>query len=143
MRCYRSAIAIGVVALSMSAALAGGLPQARTPVGPVDLNMLPPPNMVPGGGGGPVPVMSAPDRVRIQNMGNQQLSFVYWDGQSGWQTLSVDAGQVRDVICNRCGASVNIAFHNGKEPRSVTAQMGSVWLFRWSSDGVWELRSGL
>jgi hypothetical protein len=80
------------------------------------------------------------DRVQIRNIGNQPLYLYYWDG-SDWQSVLIGSGQITDVICARCGTTINIAFHNGKENKALEARTGGIYYLLWSAQaGVWDLK---
>src|SRR6266481_1582236 len=83
-------------------AVAGDPPAPRTPIGPRVMEMLPPPSdSVPES----PPPLSA-DTVRIKNVGDQKLFFSYWDGQSAWQTVSIESNRSTDILCAKCGGTI-------------------------------------
>jgi hypothetical protein len=80
--------------------------------------------------------------IRIQNVGDQRLFMSYWDPESSWRTVSVDAGQTSDLSCQKCGGQFTVAFHNGKSLRQIIVPSGNTYLLGWSDvSGVWELTS--
>jgi hypothetical protein len=125
------------------AAIAGEPPAPRQPIGPTsrgqDLQMLPPQL--------PTKRELAPlseDRIRIFNIGDQQLFISYWDGESAWRAASIDAGGSRDVVCSKCAGTITVAYHDGKANQSVKTAGGSTYLLGWSAQaGAWILTSSL
>jgi len=130
---------IGVAALlfcfTAGPGLAGEAPAPRAPLGAQVRDMLP-------GGDGSTERSGAEvprDRVRIRNIGNQMLYLSNWDGEA-WRTLTVGSGQNLDVQCPRCGDSITIVYHNGKENQTVQTRPGRMYVISWSAQqGVWSL----
>ena len=103
---------------------------------------MPPPHL--GGPAKLAPAAIAKDRVRIHNLGNKTLALSYWDAISAWQTVLIPAGQDLDVICASCGATINLAFHNGKENKTIRASSGNLYALSWSGQTAeWELTGPL
>jgi hypothetical protein len=149
MTLHRS-VGLVVTALLLShSANSGELPIQRSPAGPPAMELLPPNSTLrerdntrsrANLGTSPSATIILQDRVQFQNIGNQPLFLYYWDG-SDWQSVSVESGQITDVICARCGTTINIAFHNGKEKRTLQAQTGGTYYLFWSPQaGVWDLK---
>src|SRR5688500_1895099 len=142
----RGCLILVAACLCAATSAAAQAPAARTPVGPPGrvMDMLPShTTMAPRGGqdtsAGAAGV--AADRVRVQNVGNQALGLSYFDGQA-WQNITVGAGQTLDVPCARCGATIHLAYHNGREVKRVEAAAGNSYVLSWSSrDSAWELTS--
>jgi hypothetical protein len=146
MRFLRAALLLcGVLAL-LEIAYAGDMPTPRAPVGPQSREMLPDRSDSQGGintrgstANNTLINTVPPDRVRIQNIGDQTLSLSNWDGQS-WRTSSIGAGQTLDIVCVPCGTTINIAFHDGREVRTVPSTTGTTYVLGWSqSAGAWNL----
>ena len=62
-------------------------PIPRKPIGPTDFQIIPLHRLPPA------------NTVGIVNRGDQRLSFSYWDGQSAWRSLSLDAQASTDISC--------------------------------------------
>jgi len=133
------ALAISLLLISLSPAAAEDSPAPRRPVGPQGRVMelqtpqetLPMPAQPPSN-----------DSIRIQNVGDQRLALSYWDGESAWRPLSIEAGKTADLSCQKCAGQITVAFHNGKAMKQVKVQSGRVYLLGWSdTGGVWELTS--
>lgn len=121
--------AIFALVLTGSASLAGEPPPPRPPIGPKINEMLPPDSARVGTTS---PVGS--DTVRIQNVGDQQLFFSYWEpAASAWKSMGVNAGVSADIVCSQCAGTIRIAYHDGKAQRSIKTTTGSVYLLGWSN----------
>jgi hypothetical protein len=84
---------------------------------------------------------TAADAIRVINFGNQALSIAYWDGQSDWRTIRVAPTQTADIRCAQCGNTITVAYHDGKENRTVRTTTGSDYRLVWSQAQIWELES--
>jgi hypothetical protein len=138
----RLSIAFLAALVPAAPAIAGEQPTPRNPIGPNPIvqEMLPPAAEVrlPAAQLSPF----AEDRIRVHNIGNQHLSISYWDGQSAWRHVSIDSGRSTDVVCPKCSGTIAVAYHNGRENKSVTAKGGSTYVLSWSSQaGVWVFTS--
>jgi hypothetical protein len=129
-------IVLGTVMISTGIAQIQESPKPRMPVGPAQSNsMLPPANEA-------IPrSISVPrDRVRVQNVGNQTLTISYWDPEGSWRTLSVRSAISSDLVCEKCGTTITIAFNNGKTNKVVQARSGNTYILGWSRQlGVWDM----
>jgi hypothetical protein len=131
-----------LVALVIADAAIAGEPSApRQPIGPSsrvpEMQMLPPHYSA-----NPQPSLLPEDRIRVVNIGDQQLFISYWDGESSWRATSIDAGGSRDVVCPKCAGTITVAYHNGKVNQSVKAKGGSTYVLGWSAQaGAWILTS--
>jgi hypothetical protein len=113
-------------------ARAGDSPTPRPPIGPKVLEMLPPETD-----------SIAKDRVRITNIGNQQLHIAYWDGDGVWKSQDIDAGQPKEILCSKCGGAITVAYHNGKETKQIKLTSGGTYVLGWSDQsGTWMITSG-
>ena len=74
------------------------------------------------------------DAVRIANLGNVTLSLSYWDAEGNWRTVSLASGQTTNVSCPKCGPTITVAYHNGKEGKTFSAEAGKSYVLNWSSD---------
>jgi hypothetical protein len=129
----------------LAAALAGGAAQAQSPtprpplgpgrhnvynMAPSDLRkMLPPPAVVDAG------------NVAISNFGTTALTFSYWDGESAWKTVQLNPGETTQVACAKCGETVAIGFHDGKQTRQVDASKGKHYALYWNAaQQAWDFK---
>jgi hypothetical protein len=128
---FRTTVAFVAACLCFGQAKSDELPTPRRPVG-TQLN-----EMFPQGRAEVVPS----DRVRIRNVGNQVLSLQWWDeGVTAWRTISIGPGHSFDLICNKCGNAIDIAFNDGRATREVKTVTGDVYILRWSLElQAWEL----
>jgi hypothetical protein len=132
--------AAGFAVLMSANGVAGEAPSPRPPLGGAVRDMLPSKDPLTDGREGRGLTIPA-DRVRIRNAGNQIISLSYWDAQS-WRTLTVAPGENLDVLCPQCGDAIPIAYHNGRENRTVQARPGKLYTISWSAQlGVWTLAS--
>lgn len=119
-----------------SASFAGEPPPPRPSIGPKINEMLPP---------GDVPLATTSpvgsDVVRIQNVGNQQLFFSYWEpAASAWKSMAVNGGLSVEIVCSACAGIISIAYHDGQTQRSIKTKTGSIYLLGWSDEqGAWVL----
>jgi hypothetical protein len=121
-------IAIG---LGAAPAVAGDSATPRTPIGPRVMEMAPASivlNLPP-----------SPGDVRIRNPGPYTLAFSYWNGQSAWQTLSIQPKQSIDFSCAKCGETVLVSYHDGKENKTTKATTGRTYLFWPGQANAWVL----
>jgi hypothetical protein len=120
-------------------------PTPRQPIGPAPMNeMLPP--MMPRRPGVGVPQQSPlpPDRIRVVNIGDQKLFISYWDGESAWKAVPIDAGASTEVACPKCAGTITVAYHNGKENKSIKAKGGDTYILGWSTQaGIWVFTSSV
>jgi hypothetical protein len=126
------------VLVLVDAAIAGEAPTPRQPIGPNPPTIL---EMLPRQSrdfGSQFPTPVPPDRIRIVNIGDQQLFVSYWDGDSTWQPVSIDSGRWTDVVCPKCAGTIRVAYHNGRKNESVNAMRGATYVLSWSAQaGVW------
>src|SRR5712691_11358503 len=47
------------------------------------------------------------ETIAVTNLGNQTLSFSYWNGETAWQQLQVSPAQRITVACARCGRTIH------------------------------------
>ena len=73
------------------------------------------------------------DGFRIVNQGNQALSFSYWDGESAWVSVKIGSGRPQSVSCPKCGSSITVALHDGKENKNYMLSSGSTYQISWSN----------
>lgn len=134
-------IASGAVLATLvaaNAAIAGDPAVPRTPIGPRVQELRPPPQFPLSEGSQPLPE----DRIRISNVGNQMLYIAYWDGDSAWKQAAIDAGRSMEVSCPKCAGTITVAFHDGKENKSVKTKGGGTYYLGWSAQaGAWVLSS--
>ena len=124
----RNATVLAFVSLLVvgSAALSDDRPIPRQPIGPTDFQMMPVQRLPPA------------DTVRIVNRGDQRLSFSYWDGQSAWRSLSLDAQASTDISCTNCVGAIIVVYHDGTQNQQVSLKEGSIYWLGWSaSKGAW------
>jgi hypothetical protein len=145
----KSAAVLPIVLALGNVAVAGEPPLPRPPIGPrtlemrgsdreLDMRPLMVPQPEPPRFSAPISLPVPDDRIRVFNIGNKQLHISYWDGQSAWQNVAVDAGQTTEVACSKCAGTVNVAFHNGKENVSAEAKVGNTYYLSWSGrTGTW------
>jgi hypothetical protein len=81
----------------------------------------------------PTPIVVEPGNVAISNYGAKTLTFSYWDGESAWTTLQVNPGATTQVACAKCGQTVAISFHDGKQTRQVEAAKGKHYVLYWNA----------
>jgi hypothetical protein len=135
---YRKWILLTATVAFIGPASAEDSPTPRRPIGPQGRTMelqTPSQENIPVS---PQPVPA--DSIRIQNVGDQQLFISYWDPDSSWRTISVDAGRPVEVSCRKCAGQFTVAFHNGKEPKQTKLAAGGSYVLGWSEQGgVWIL----
>jgi hypothetical protein len=123
-------------------AVAGEPPAPRPPIGPRAIETAPVLEMLPDPRD-PLAQKSQPlaeDRIRIVNIGNQNLFIAYWDGDSAWKQAAIDAGRATEVSCPKCAGTITVAFHNGRENKSLKVKGGGTYLLGWSAQaGAWVL----
>jgi hypothetical protein len=92
----------------------------------------PPPNLPNPG------VLVDPHTIEVTNIGNKTLNFAYWDGESAWRTVKLLPTQGTTITCEACGNTINIAYHDGREARSVRARPGKRYVLSWlGSENRW------
>src|SRR5436853_3403041 len=134
MRMFTSLMIVSLFALAVEA-MAGEPPPPRPSIGPRVNEMFPP-------GDAPLanPSPIGSDTVRIQNVGDRQLSLSYWDAVSAWKTVAIDAGRSAESLCSKCLGTISIDYHDGKVQRSVKTRSGNIYLLGWSDQqGAWVL----
>jgi len=79
------------------------------------------------------------ETIAVTNLGNKILNFSYWNGETAWQQLQVSPAQRITVACARCGRTIHIAYHDGRENRTVTVPMGTENALYWAdAQGRWD-----
>src|SRR5262245_21168372 len=135
---YATSVVLLAALLLATETAAGETPAPRPPIGPKAQEMLP-------DAGDPFTQAPQPlrdDRIRIVNMGDQRLFIAYWNGESAWQLVAIDSGRTANVLCAKCAGTITVAFHDGRENRSVKAKGGGTYMLRWSAQaGAWILTS--
>jgi hypothetical protein len=72
------------------------------------------------------------DGFRIVNLGNQALAFSYWDGEASWTPVTIGSGGTQSFSCPKCGSTITISFHDGKENKTYAIKAGSTYQMSWS-----------
>lgn len=123
-------LAIGLV----THAVAGDSATPRPPIGPREggIAQLAPPSLI-------LNSPPKPGDIRIRNPGPYTLVFSYWNGQSAWQTLSIEPKQSIDFSCAKCGEMVSVSYHDGKENKTVKTTTGRTYLFWPGQANAWVL----
>jgi len=112
-------------------AAAGDSATPRTPIGPRVMEMAPSSLVLNS--------PPSPGEIRIKNPRPYTLVFSYWNGQSAWQTLSIEPKQSIDFSCAKCGETVLVAYHDGKENKTTKATTGRTYLFWPGRANAWVL----
>lgn len=123
-------VAIGLV----THAAAGDAATPRAPIGPREggIAQIAPPSLI-------LNSPPKPGDIRIRNPGPYTLVFSYWNGQSAWQTLSIEPKQSIDFSCAKCGETVSVSYHDGKENKTIKATTGRTYLFWPGQANAWVL----
>jgi hypothetical protein len=89
----------------------------------------------------PRPFVVDPGNVAISNYGTKTLTFSYWDGESAWATVQLNPGATTQVACAKCGQTVTISFHDGKQTRQVEGTKGKQYVLYWNAaQQAWDFK---
>lgn len=83
----------------------------------------------------PVPAGS----IVVLNRANSVISILYWDGDA-WNQVKIASGASQTISCGACGATIDIAFHNGESQQEFTAAIGNYYEIYWNGRN-WSFRS--
>jgi hypothetical protein len=79
-----------------------------------------------------------PDAIEITNFGNKTLSFSYWNGEDTWEVIKLLPTQGTTITCQACGATIQIAYNDGRGMRKLPAQTGTRYALYWlASENRW------
>lgn len=81
-----------------------------------------------------------PHDIAIENPVSHTFTFAIWDPtKSEWQQFEAKQGRT-DITCQACNERAQISFHNGKEQKTYTFNLGRTVSITWEEqEKVWTL----
>jgi hypothetical protein len=82
------------------------------------------------------------DRVSFVSQGPQPINLEYWDGEATWRLVELPPHRSVEIICRTCAGTITVAYHDGRQNRTVPVKGGGTYVLRWSAEeGAWKLTS--